>query len=418
MGQSTPEPGPTRSGTDRAGQSERRSDVSSDFPRRLQRSLSRVWQTRYLRPTLFFVLFFAFVSVLMVLMEARKNGEFADVLDGFWWAIITFSTTGYGDKVPITVGGRVIAVVTIFIGIAAMSLLSGTLASVFVDRNTRARRGLMEYRRVKNHLVICGWKADMEETLLDMIRLSPHLDASEIILVSNVESDKVESLSEKAALKGLKFVRGDYFSELALLRANVKEARKVLILADTLESSAATEVDSKTVMTVLSIRAMSRNVYIVAEILDRKYESYLKQAMCDEILYSRDIARRMIANSSATSGMSHIMFELLSRDEGTSRLVTVTIPDAYVGRTYAEYRDAYRGTQDRVLLGILENSGSPALMKMESLREAQKTSDVSRLVNNLQKVKQLEVNRPIILPSDGYVIQRHALGIVIERAVA
>jgi voltage-gated potassium channel len=71
--------------------------------------------------------------------------------------------------------------------------------------------------------------------------------------------------------------------------------------------------------------------------------------------------------------------------------------------------------QQNLLLGILENTGSPRGMKLEALREAQKTSDVSLLVNNLQKAKGLEVNKPVFLPADDYIIQPHSKAIVLEK---
>ncbi len=113
--------------------------------------------------------------------------------------------------------------------------------------------------------------------------------------------------------------------------------------------------------------------------------------------------------------MSHIIFELLSRDRSRSRLATCDIPPEFSGRAFRDYRAAFDGDAGRILLGILENTGSPNRMKMESLREAQKTSDVSRLISNLQKVKELEVNKPVLLPADDYTIQKHSLAIVLER---
>ena len=67
------------------------------------------------------------------------------------------------------------------------------------------------------------------------------------------------------------------------------------------------------------------------------------------------------------------------------------------------------------LLGLLVNTGSPNAMKIETLREAQKTSDVSQLIANMQKVKGLEVNQPVLLPDDDFQIQHHTLAIVLER---
>ena len=383
--------------------------------KQLVRRIEKQFESPFTQMAVFFLSVFIVTGFIVFILEYRKNSEFADVFDGFWWAIITFSTTGYGDKVPVTPGGRVIAVLSIFMGIAAMSALSGSLASIFVDRNSRARRGLMDFPKLSNHLIICGWKDHMKDILGDIVSGSSEFQDSSIVIISNVDSERIEELKEREELSGVKFVRGDYFSESALKRANVNLAKKVLILADTFETKAPSEIDSKTVMTVLTIKAMAKDVYTCAEILDRKYESYLKSAMCDEVLFSRDFSRRMLANSSITNGMSHIMQDLLSPDIGTTKITTADIPAEYVGRPYREYREDFRGVTNMILIGVLENTGSPNSMKIEALRDAQKTSDVSALVTNLQKVKGMEVNKPQFIPDDEYVLQRHSRAILLER---
>ena len=52
---------------------------------------------------------------------------------------------------------------------------------------------------------------------------------------------------------------------------------------------------------------------------------------------------------------------------------------------------------------------------MEALREAQKTSDVSMLISNLHDAKDLEVNKPVLIPGDDYAIQKNSMGIILER---
>lgn len=354
-------------------------------------------------------------SFAMVLVERGTNEQFTTFFDGIWWSVITFSTTGYGDKVPSTVGGKILGILTVFFGIGATTLLSGTLASFLVARNSRARSGLMELNRIKNHLIICGWKNNMAEILLDIIRVSKDVSVGKIVVVSNIEPERIDALRDTEELKDIQYVRGDYSSEAALSRANVKYANKVLILADVLDKATPSEVDSKTVMTVLTARSLSKDVYICAEVLDKKYESYLKHAQCDEILFSRVFSRRMLANTSATNGMSHIIFELLSQENSASRLGTVEIPEEFLGGNYGDFRATFAGASGRLLLGILENTGSPNHMKLESLREAQKTSDVSQLIVNLQKVKGLEVNKPVLMPDDDYLIQKHSMAIVLEK---
>jgi polar amino acid transport system substrate-binding protein len=57
------------------------------------------------------------------------------VMDAYWWAVVTMSTVGYGDKRPKKIGGRAIAAVWMFIGIIWFAGLTATLSSALtVDR--------------------------------------------------------------------------------------------------------------------------------------------------------------------------------------------------------------------------------------------------------------------------------------------
>ena len=381
----------------------------------LQRIIAKFKDSQYVRLIFFFFILFILSGSLVSLFEIGKNDEFLGIDDGLWWAIITFSTTGYGDKVPITFAGRTLAILSIFIGIAAMSVLTGTFASIFVDRNTRARRGLMEFSKLTGHFVLCGWKNHMKDILLDILNATEDLISEKIVIISNIESEKIEELKEVKELSGIRFVRGDYFSEGVLKRANIKDAKKILILADTFESGAVSEVDSKTVITVLTAKSMAKDVYTCAELLDRKFAAYLKSAMCDEILFSRDFSRSMIANATATNGMSHIIEQLLSKKGGQSKISTCAIPSEFIGKEFSIYKSAFGGFRNMLLLGVLENTGSPNKIKIEALRNAQKTSDISQLVTNLQHVKELEVNKPVFIPDDDYMIRDHSMAIILEK---
>src|SRR5215467_5833366 len=58
-----------------------------------------------------------FAASLMHLAEARAQPDkFGTIPDSMWWAIVTLGTIGYGDVVPITAIGKLIAGVTIFLG--------------------------------------------------------------------------------------------------------------------------------------------------------------------------------------------------------------------------------------------------------------------------------------------------------------
>ena len=55
-----------------------------------------------------------------------------------WWAIVTLGTIGYGDLVPVTSGGRLIAAATIFAGLIMIALPAGIVATAFAERSIAA----------------------------------------------------------------------------------------------------------------------------------------------------------------------------------------------------------------------------------------------------------------------------------------
>lgn len=55
--------------------------------------------------------------------------------DSLWWSFVTTSTAGYGDIIPTTTPGRLIAVILMFVGIGFVGLLTGTITTYFLSRN-------------------------------------------------------------------------------------------------------------------------------------------------------------------------------------------------------------------------------------------------------------------------------------------
>jgi voltage-gated potassium channel len=72
-----------------------------------------------------------FCSWMAYVGEHPINSEFATFGDALWWGIVTLTTVGYGDIVPETEQGRVAGVFLMLTGVAALGLISGTLASLF-----------------------------------------------------------------------------------------------------------------------------------------------------------------------------------------------------------------------------------------------------------------------------------------------
>lgn len=66
--------------------------------------------------------------------RGRPESNIAGVADGWWWAMTTITTVGYGDRFPVTAPGRFIAVALMVGGIAVLGIVTGTIASWLVQR--------------------------------------------------------------------------------------------------------------------------------------------------------------------------------------------------------------------------------------------------------------------------------------------
>ena len=80
-------------------------------------------------------------STLMYLVEGRVQPEtFGSIPRAMWWSIVTLTTVGYGDVVPVTAAGRILAGCTAVIGVGLVAMPTGILASAFSEAVQRHRR--------------------------------------------------------------------------------------------------------------------------------------------------------------------------------------------------------------------------------------------------------------------------------------
>lgn len=363
----------------------------------------------------FLFMYFESDRLIAALPGKDHMAYFDKVVAVMYWAIVTIATCGYGDITPGTTPGRIMAIIVLYLSIGSVSLFSANLASALTTKKIMERlrgRGTAMLQRQKGLFVICGWKKNMEGLVKNILQLNHEITADDIVILADISEEEINKFKLDLSLTKINFVQGEYHNESVLRSVNLTGSKKIMVLADYHGNE--TETDSRTVMAVITIKAIAPRAYICAEILNSNYENYLKMAMCDEIIHIKEYSRILLANASCSVGIAHIIQDLLDT-ETDAFLLTEKIPDQFLEKTYGEYRQYIVNNTKDTIIGILENTGTLFDMKRYAIREAQKVADMTKLVTNLNHLKKLEGNKPRLNPAADYIIPKNSMAIFIRQ---
>ena len=347
----------------------------------------------------------------LVLRREGTNTPFWDIVI-FNFLAVTGNDYAYVDN-PLT---RTAGIFVLILGMVGLSTITGYISSAFVARRLNMERGVRKMRNMKKHVVICGWKNDIKMLIRGILRKNREMNPTDIILISNIDDVKIQSLRDDMELQGLNILRGDFTEEQTLLNANIREAGKVLIIGENQENLNEELVDSRVFVCTLLVRKLNSKCHICAEIKTERYKNYLESQNCAEVIYVDEYTRYILSTSTNYGGMSKVMSSFLDNGDGVSVQIS-PISENWIGRTYGELFAWYKNEKNILLLGVLENMGVEKELKHQILSEAQKSTNYGEIIQRLKSVKNMETNFPHLNPSDDYLLERNTGAIILGKEV-
>ena len=119
-------------------------------------------------------------TFLMYNLESRaENTQMKTLLDALWWCIATVTTVGYGDVVPVTSLGRIMAIIYMFFGITLIAVLLAVISNNFyrkrIDKHESEKKE-QETNYLRN--LIMKRLSDIELKQSECIKLVNQLSSS------------------------------------------------------------------------------------------------------------------------------------------------------------------------------------------------------------------------------------------------
>jgi len=276
-------------------------------------------------------------SVLIYVMEAlNPDSKVNTLFDALYWSIVTISTVGYGDVVPVTGEGRIVAIVVIVSGIAVLAFATSIVVSAFTEKLDDIRDGKMiqDIQKLKKFYLICGYGTVAQQTASKLRRLGRRV----VILDSNADkiADARKHNEFALALDPSSF---DSIRQLGIDPSS--QLKAVILLGDT---------DVENVYTALTMRSVDTSLRVLSILHDKKHYRKLESAGVNDIVY----AQQLIGQLSREYSGQPIAFEALHalRADDTGVTMDEILVDERMSKHIKTVEDLTIRTKRIILLGV------------------------------------------------------------------
>jgi voltage-gated potassium channel len=278
---------------------------------------------------------------------------------GLWWALVTITTVGYGDFVPVTNIGRVIAGVLMIIGMFTLALFAGIVGSTLLSVVLQLKQDQFRMTTHMNHTVVCGYD-EGARLLLDALLEEHRSDDEELLLFA--PGDRPRDLPPDFI-----WISGDPSKESELDKVRLAHARSVIIVGARDRTPQAA--DATTILSLFTIRSYLRGresvtanrkepIYVVAEILDSENVAHAYTAGADEVIETKRLGFSLMAHAVSEHGAGAIMTSVAT--QGAHNLYISTHDQGQT--TYGALEAALREKHPLIVLGVRHEPSGEVLL--------------------------------------------------------
>lgn len=350
------------------------------------------------------------LGVLLFEYSAKGN-NIKDFFDAIWWSLVTITTVGYGDLYPVTFWGRIIGIVFILLGFIVFSTFTAFVASNFIDRKIKERKGLSNIKE-KNHLLVCGWN-NSARSILEYLASANPASVPPIVLINELSEDYFNSLQNNFPNLELKIIKGDFTNQEILIKGRVEHAKDIIILFD--ESlSEGTPSDERTIIAAHNIIYMNPKGSINLQLKEKKYLPNIRREKIRNVIIYDEVGGNMLGNSTLNPSVPDFIQELLKYNDNKG-FIERNISNDFIGKTFEELSLNLKEKEELLALGIVSVQPEFSIDRIISNDTTGIDQFIKKQFELSGKKLKLESNRNHIKikPAKDYIIQEFDKVIVI-----
>ena len=175
--------------------------------------------------------------------------EECSLLDGLFMTMITITTVGFSEVIPLSPYGKIFTIVLIVLGVGFVMFVFGKITEAVVEGGLRTVYGRMNMNKkvakLKNHYIVCGF-GRIGRVICKLL-----YDDNRPFVVIEHDPKEIKTIEEQGYL----FLEGEAASDEILIRAGLKKAEGLIAVVSS---------DADNVFIVLSARGLHADLFIMA----------------------------------------------------------------------------------------------------------------------------------------------------------
>ena len=231
--------------------------------------------------------------------DAEEDG--VGLLDSFYYATVSITTTGYGDVRPVSDQARLLTTLLVTPArVLFLILLVGTTLEILAQRSRDAYRRARWKRTLNDHIIICGFGVKGRSALRTLLAKGVNLD--DIVVI-----DEDPAARQHATAAGLTVICGSAASTEVLQQAGVADARSVVVAVNR---------DDTAVLVTLTARELNPGATIVAAVREEENVHLLHQSGASSVVTSADAAGRLLGFAVQQPEITEVLEDLMRVGQG------------------------------------------------------------------------------------------------------
>lgn len=278
--------------------------------------------------------------ILLHFEKDQPGSVINNISDAIWYMFVSLTSVGYGDKVPVTTGGRIIGY---FYVIASLGVLGVLISSISSNIYTMIEEKKLGYRGTsfEDHIVFIGWN-DFSRMVVDEVNETMR----QFAVVTN-KKDDIDLFYEEYKKKRSFVLFADYHNLDIIEKVNPAKASEVFINFGN---------DTDSLLYVINFKQKYPQPDIIVSVENSKLKETFIAAGVKYVVARNDIASKLVASYIFEPDVAELNIDLLSSAqtefESDNQQYKVIDQNPYLNKDYIDAFVDVKMTYDCVLLGI------------------------------------------------------------------